>query len=43
MKKILYISFITAFTFACNKEKFPNPKQLQGTWTTISGNSLNIN
>jgi hypothetical protein len=36
MQKTFYVLFLMIFLFACKKEKFPDPKQLQGTWTEIN-------
>jgi hypothetical protein len=40
IQKTFYVLFTMFFLIACKKEKFPDPKQLQGTWTAINDKSF---
>lgn len=40
MHKIFYTVIITFILFACKKEKFPDSKHLQGTWTELNDKSF---
>jgi len=40
IKKIFFLLLFTTFLFACKKEEFPKPEQLQGTWTEVTENSF---
>lgn len=36
----ILFAFLLLFVTSCTKEKFPDAKQLQGTWTEINDNSF---